>query len=112
MQVVLGEFDTSMEGETAGRQEVGVVAAFYHKQFDYDTFNNDIALVQLEQAVDLSLHTPVCLPEQRMDEDGAAVWVTGEVVFTQSRTLSPCPRCRLGGAGGKFLENSKQTSGA
>ena len=36
-----------MEGETAGRQEVGVVAAFYHKQFDYDTFNNDIALVQL-----------------------------------------------------------------
>lgn len=51
-----------------------------HDQFEPETFDNDIALIKLEQPVSLEVHTPACLPSTKFFKDipgGTEVWVAG-----------------------------------
>ena len=60
------------------RQVVAISESFVHKQFDFDTFNNDICLLRLETSVNLDYFTPACLPSSRLDQASLSVWITGE----------------------------------
>ena len=59
------------------RKVLGISQSFVHKQFDYDTFNNDICLLRLDTVVSLEEYTPVCLPSIGLNKDSVSVWITG-----------------------------------
>ena len=46
--------------------------------FGYTIFSNDIALLKLAEEVDMSVHTPACLPESGKDFTGQMGSVYGE----------------------------------
>ena len=49
---------------------------YYYEFFDFD---NDIALVYLENPVDINIYTPVCLPHTKLDLEitGRTAWLAG-----------------------------------
>ena len=48
-----------------------------HPNYDESTTNNDIALLKLAEAVDLSIYTPACLPASSADYVGQTAKVYG-----------------------------------
>ena len=48
-----------------------------HPNYDTSTTNNDIALLKLAEAVDLSIYTPACLPASSVDYVGQTAKVYG-----------------------------------
>ena len=63
MQVTLGEHDVTTTGERISEQVVSVAHIKTHEQYDAATSNNDIALLVLEEEVDIGIYTPVCLAQ-------------------------------------------------
>ena len=57
---------------------VFVSAIVIHSDFIYPTFENDIAMLRLHKSADLSIYTPVCLPEFGADFTGSKGWVYGQ----------------------------------
>ena len=49
-----------------------------HPDHNSTTFTNDIALLKLAEDVDLSVHTPACLPKSGKDFTGQMGSVYGE----------------------------------
>ena len=49
-----------------------------HEEFDKETYNNDIALLELEEEVDLSVYTPVCLPSSVRNRDNTPALAIGK----------------------------------
>ena len=43
----------------------------------YSYLDNDIALLQLAEPVDLNIYTPVCLPEKEKDYSWQPAWLVG-----------------------------------
>jgi len=76
--LVLGEHDlsSSNDADDTNRKEVSV-SAIVHPDYDSITTNNDIALLKLAEAVDLSIHTPACLPASTADYVGQTAKVYG-----------------------------------
>merc|ERR1719376_183146 len=89
--VVLGEHDisTSMDAQDGNRKAVVVEEVIPHPKFKplfnalagslfgYTLFSNDIALLKLAEEVDMSVHTPACLPESGKDFTGQMGTVYG-----------------------------------
>ena len=63
VQVTLGEHDVTTTGERISEQVVSVAHIKTHEQYDAATSNNDIALLVLEEEVDIGIYTPVCLAQ-------------------------------------------------
>jgi len=69
--IVLGEHNIStIDALDTNRLEVEVVDIFEHPQYDPDYDPYDIALLHLKDEVDLSVHTPACLPTEGKDYTG------------------------------------------
>ena len=49
-----------------------------HPDYNNRTKTNDIALLKLAEEVDLSVHTPACLPASGRDFTGSIATVCGE----------------------------------
>jgi len=76
--LVLGEHDLSSTNDAfdTNRKEVSVTT-IVHPNYDTSTTNNDIALLKLAEAVDLSIYTPACLPASSADYVGQTAKVYG-----------------------------------
>ena len=62
------------------RKEVSV-STIVHPNYDASTVNNDIALLKLAEAVDLSIYTPACLPASSANYVGQTAKVYGGEIF-------------------------------
>ncbi|CAH0551885.1 unnamed protein product [Brassicogethes aeneus] len=75
---VFGEFDISGELETKRSISRNVKRVIVHRQYDAATFENDLALLELEQPVKFDSHiVPICLPHLSEDFTGRMATVTG-----------------------------------
>lgn len=75
---VFGEFDISGNLETKRSISRNVKRVIVHRQYDAATFENDMALLELEHPVQLDDHiVPICLPREDEDFTGRMATVTG-----------------------------------
>ena len=60
---------------------IDVTSIINHEDYDYDTNDNDIAILELAQEVDLTTYTPACLAKTSDTNtfDGKKAWVYGEM---------------------------------
>ncbi|XP_048022345.1 ST14 transmembrane serine protease matriptase b [Megalobrama amblycephala] len=67
------------QGETNKSTKRSVKRIISHPQYDHQSYDNDIALMELDSPVTLSQNIwPVCLPEATHDfPAGKSVWITG-----------------------------------
>ena len=67
---------------------IDVTSIINHEDYDYDTNDNDIAILELAQEVDLTTYTPACLAKTSDDNtfDGKNAWVYGEIILSQSQS--------------------------
>ncbi|XP_057659317.1 serine protease filzig [Diorhabda carinulata] len=75
---VFGEFDISGDLEQKRPISRNVKRVIVHKQYDAQTFENDLALLELEKPVQFDQHiVPICLPQDNEDFTGRMATVTG-----------------------------------
>ncbi|XP_063697796.1 serine protease filzig [Culicoides brevitarsis] len=75
---VLGEHDISGELEAKRSITKNVKQIIVHRQYDPATFENDLALLQLESPVHYDTHiVPICLPPDSADFTGRKATITG-----------------------------------
>uniref|UniRef100_A0A336LSM8 CSON000161 protein n=1 Tax=Culicoides sonorensis TaxID=179676 RepID=A0A336LSM8_CULSO len=75
---VLGEHDISGELEVKRSITKNVKQIIVHRQYDPATFENDLALLQLESPVHYDTHVvPICLPPDNADFTGRKATITG-----------------------------------
>ncbi|KAF2904864.1 hypothetical protein ILUMI_01311, partial [Ignelater luminosus] len=75
---VLGEHDISGEREVKRSLSRNVKRVVVHRQYDAATFENDLALLELEHPVQFDEHiVPICLPREGEDFTGRMATVTG-----------------------------------
>ena len=64
VNITLGEHDLSIKGEgTLNEKTFSVAKIFRHEKYNSHTMENDIAVLELSEDVDLETYTPVCLPK-------------------------------------------------
>lgn len=75
---VFGEFDISGDLESKKPVSKNVKRVIVHRKYDPDTFENDLALLELESPVKFDAHIiPICLPRDNEDFTGRMATVTG-----------------------------------
>jgi len=75
---VFGEYDISGELESQRSVSKTVRRVIVHRQYDAATFENDIALLELESPVAFDSHiVPICMPKDEDDFTGRMATVTG-----------------------------------
>uniref|UniRef100_A0A1A9ZGU9 Peptidase S1 domain-containing protein n=1 Tax=Glossina pallidipes TaxID=7398 RepID=A0A1A9ZGU9_GLOPL len=75
---VMGEFDISGDLESKRAITKNVKRVIVHRQYDPATFENDIALLELDNAVQYDSHiVPICMPSDKADFTGRMATVTG-----------------------------------
>ncbi|KAJ8955742.1 hypothetical protein NQ318_008614 [Aromia moschata] len=75
---VFGEFDISGDLESKRPISRNVKRVIVHRQYDPATFENDLALLELEHPVLFDAHIiPICLPRDAEDFTGRMATVTG-----------------------------------
>ncbi|XP_039299261.1 serine protease filzig [Nilaparvata lugens] len=75
---VFGEYDISGEFESKRSVSRNVRRVIVHRQYDPATFENDIALLELETPVQFDSHiVPICMPQDDDDFTGRMATVTG-----------------------------------
>lgn len=75
---VFGEYDISGEVESKRSVSKNVKRVIVHRQYDAATFENDIALLELESPVTYDQHiVPICMPDDDDDFTGRMASVTG-----------------------------------
>ena len=59
--------------------EIEVASFTIHENYDFLTDNNDIAIIELAEEVDLTIYTPACLAKtsDTTTFDGKNAWVYG-----------------------------------
>ena len=81
MQIRIGEHDISIELE-GSLPELTIDLASYtnHENFNYISYDNDIAIIELAEEVDLAIYTPACLAKtsDTTTFDGKNAWAYGE----------------------------------
>ncbi|XP_064471729.1 serine protease filzig-like isoform X2 [Ornithodoros turicata] len=76
--VVLGEHDLSGDYESLKPVSIPVKRMVVHRNYNPATFENDLALLELERPVEFKPHiVPICLPERNEDFTGRTSYVTG-----------------------------------
>ena len=110
VQVVLGDYDLTKKNETKLEKTFNLRKVIVHEEYELygpRGVMHDIALVELDEEVDLSVYTPVCLPrrDQSFDNKPAVaigqrkVWFILDVNLSLvrlgshqvRRTTQPCP---------------------
>ncbi|XP_048505114.1 serine protease filzig isoform X2 [Athalia rosae] len=75
---VLGEFDITGERESKTSVSRNVRRVIVHRNYDPATFENDLAVLELESPVQFDTHiVPICMPEDKADFTGRMATVTG-----------------------------------
>uniref|UniRef100_W8AY49 Serine proteinase stubble n=1 Tax=Ceratitis capitata TaxID=7213 RepID=W8AY49_CERCA len=75
---VMGEFDISGDLESKRAVTKNVKRVIVHRQYDPATFENDLALLELESPVQFDTHiVPICMPNDQADFTGRMATVTG-----------------------------------
>lgn len=75
---VFGEFDISGELESKRSVTKNVRRVIVNRGYDPATFENDLALLELESPVQFDEHiVPICMPEDGVDFTGRMATVTG-----------------------------------
>jgi len=77
LEVRLGEHDRFSTEETSISKTFLVVMMIKHPDYNDRTSENDIGLVKLTSPADISLYTPVCLPQTGSDFTGQTATLTG-----------------------------------
>lgn len=80
IKIRVGEYDFSSVQEPYGYVEKGVKKKVVHPRYNFFTYENDLALVQLEDPIDtdkLPHISPICLPPDEQDLVGKNATVTG-----------------------------------
>lgn len=75
---VFGEYDISGDLESQRSVSKNVRRVIVHRQYDAATFENDIALLELESPIAFDSHiVPICMPRDDDDFTGRMATVTG-----------------------------------
>ncbi|XP_055595572.1 serine protease filzig [Uranotaenia lowii] len=75
---VFGEFDISSDLETKRSVTKNVKRVIVHRQYDAATFENDLAILELESPIHYDVHiVPICMPGDDADFTGRMATVTG-----------------------------------
>ncbi|XP_054739259.1 serine protease filzig [Anastrepha obliqua] len=75
---VMGEFDISGDLESKRAITKNVKRVIVHRQYDPATFENDLALLELDSPVQFDTHiVPICMPNDHADFTGRMATVTG-----------------------------------
>ncbi|XP_037049318.1 serine protease filzig isoform X2 [Bradysia coprophila] len=75
---VFGEFDISGDLETKRSVTKNVKRVVVHREYDAATFENDLALLELESPIHYDTHiVPICMPANLADFTGRMATVTG-----------------------------------
>lgn len=75
---VFGEYDISGELEAKRAISKNVRRVIVHRQYDAATFENDIALLELETPISYDSHiVPICMPKDDDDFTGRIATVSG-----------------------------------
>ena len=80
----MGEHDYTTSGEgSLAVIDIDVASYTNHENFDRFTFNNDITIIELAEAVDLNTYTPACMARtsDTTTFDGKKAWVYGEITY-------------------------------
>ena len=75
--IVVGEHDHSTTGETGRTETYNVDKIVLHEHWQRWELV-DLALMRVEGNIDLSVHTPLCLPEPDFDVRRADITLAGE----------------------------------
>ena len=76
--VELGEYDLTGPTEHMATMRRKVKRVVVHKDYKAPTFENDIAILELEHGIDPKPHiVPICLPQDEMEFVGRTAIVTG-----------------------------------
>ncbi|EDW36357.1 GL17749 [Drosophila persimilis] len=75
---VMGEFDISGDLESKRSVTKNVKRVIVHRQYDPATFENDLALLEMDSPVQFDTHiVPICMPNDAADFTGRMATVTG-----------------------------------
>jgi len=74
--IVLGDHDKSVLDDTTIRIVKNADKVVIHPSYNYNTNENDIALIKMTSKVDLDIYTPVCMPNLNQQFSGFS-WVYG-----------------------------------
>ncbi|XP_054162302.1 serine proteinase stubble-like [Oppia nitens] len=78
IRVRVGEYDFSSTLEPYPHIERGAKKKVVHPHYNFFTYENDLALVQLDEPIDFQPHVaPICLPPDNVDLLGKNATVTG-----------------------------------
>ena len=78
IRVRVGEYDFSSTLEPYPHIERGAKKKVVHPHYNFFTYENDLALVQLDEPIDFQAHIgPICLPPENVDLLGKNATVTG-----------------------------------
>lgn len=87
---VFGEFDLSGELESRKAIVKNVKRVIIHRSYEPATFENDIALLELESPVQFDQHiVPICLPDDNEDFVGRMATVSGWGRLKYGTNLNP-----------------------
>lgn len=76
--VIVGEYDLTGDAENLKPVAKQVKRMIIHRNYNQDTFENDIALLELESPFEIQPHiVPICLPEDVEDFIGRMGHVAG-----------------------------------
>jgi len=77
IEITLGEHDISKTTETTLTKVVTPDLQIIHSGYNFALSSNDIALLRLPSSEDLTVYTPVCLPQTGAVYTGKNAWVYG-----------------------------------
>ena len=80
LTVVLGDFDISTDSEATNANAItkNVKRVIVHRDYNAQTFENDIAILELESPIEYQQHiVPICLPTDQDKFVGRSAYVTG-----------------------------------
>lgn len=88
IRIRVGEYDFSSMAEPFPYIERAARRKVVHPKYNYNTYENDLALVQLDQPIQFPPHVaPICLPPDNIDLLGRYATVTGWGRLNEGGTL-------------------------
>jgi len=77
IKVYLGDHDRKDSSETDKTEVYKVDYYKAHKKYNREDVKNDIAVIKVSKSIDLTRHTPVCLPRRNRKFVGSKAMATG-----------------------------------
>ena len=98
LTVVLGDFDITTETEAGNANAItkNVKRVIVHRDYNAQTFENDIAILELESAIEYQQHVvPICMPSEKDIYVGSKAYVTGWGRLKYGKSASHFQRERI-----------------